>query len=199
MDMNLCFATDNQHKLSEIQALLGKSFIIRSLEEIGCREEIPEIHPTIRENSLAKAEYVYSRYRVNCFADDTGLEVDALGGEPGVHSARYAGPGKNSNDNITLLLKNLQGHSDRKARFLTIITLILDGKVEYFEGMAEGTIIKEKRGVNGFGYDPIFIPLGYSRTFAEMLPEEKNRISHRALASGKLVEYLRALNQKGNR
>lgn len=191
--MILCFATNNVHKLREVSQLVDTRFRILSLEDIGCEEDIPEDQRTIRDNSGAKAEYVFNKYHVNCFADDTGLEVDALGGEPGVFSARYAGPGKNSDDNVTLLLKKLGHRSDRTARFRTIISLILGGQLYQFEGVAEGSITMKRKGTNGFGYDPVFIPQGYDQTFAEMPADRKNEISHRGKAIGKLVGFLNAL------
>lgn len=188
--MILCFATNNSHKLSEVSQLIRKEFQIVSLQEIGCTEEIPEDHDTIAENSKAKAEYVHINYGVNCFADDTGLEVEALSGEPGVYSARFAGPDKNDDDNISLLLKKLNGKMNRAARFRTVITLIIDGSIRQFEGIIKGNIIEQKAGSYGFGYDPVFMPEGYSLTFGQMSSVEKNRISHRAIATRKLVDYL---------
>jgi XTP/dITP diphosphohydrolase len=189
-NMELVFATNNQHKLTEVRNLLNDRFIVRSLEEIGCREEIPEDQPTLEGNALQKAQFVYSHYGLNCFADDTGLEVEALGGEPGVLSARFAGSGKNSDDNIRKLLDRLSEIKNRNARFRTVISLVVDGKETLFEGIAEGTILYEKRGRNGFGYDPVFCPKGRTCSFAEMDLESKNKISHRALAFEKLVHFL---------
>ncbi len=188
--MDLCFATNNRNKLEEVSRLIGSEFRIISLKEIGCSEEIPEIFPTISENSYAKAYYIFRKFHRDVFADDTGLEVEVLGGEPGVHSARYAGPGKDSNDNIRLLLNKLGDNSNRSARFKTVITLILNGKSYQFEGIINGNITKKKKGENGFGYDPVFLPEGYEVTFAEMTSEEKNRISHRAIAINKLALFL---------
>ncbi len=188
--MLLCFATNNEHKLREVSQMVRTDFRIVSLQEIGCTEEIPEESDSIPGNSMAKAEYVFRNYGINCFADDTGLEVDALNGEPGVHSARYAGEGKISDDNVNLLLDNLGNSLNRSARFRTVITLIIDGNIRQFEGIINGSITDTKRGVNGFGYDPVFVPEGYHLTFAEMSPEEKNRISHRAIATEKLLRYL---------
>jgi XTP/dITP diphosphohydrolase len=188
--MELVFATNNQHKLTEIRNLLNERFIIRSLEEIGCREEIPEDQPTLEENALQKARFVYTHYGLNCFADDTGLEVETLSGEPGVLSARYAGPGKNSDDNIRKLLDRLSEIKNRNARFRTVISLVIAGKETLFEGIAEGTILYEKKGRNGFGYDPVFCPKGSACSFAEMDLESKNKISHRAFAFEKLVRFL---------
>ena len=198
--MILCFATHNRYKLLEITQLVKRDISLLSLDDIGCTEDLPEIHPTLQENSYSKAEYVYRKYHVNCFADDTGLEVEALGGAPGVLSARYAGPGKNSSDNIRLLLRNLQEHHNRSARFRTVITLFLDHKDYTFEGIVEGTITEIKRGVHGFGYDPVFLPSGHEITLAEMPLSEKNAISHRAIAIRKLVDFLNAykLGRKTN-
>jgi XTP/dITP diphosphohydrolase len=188
--MELVFATNNQHKLAEIRNLLNNRIIVRSLEEIGCTEEIPEEQPTLEGNALQKAQFVYTRYGLNCFADDTGLEVESLGGDPGVLSARYAGPGKNSDDNIQKLLIRLSEIKNRNARFRTVISLVLDGKETLFEGIAEGTILFGKRGRNGFGYDPVFCPKGSTCSFAEMDLETKNKISHRGIAFEKLVRFL---------
>jgi|SRR5688572_2280503 XTP/dITP diphosphohydrolase len=190
--MKLCFATNNQNKLREAKDIVGNGFQIVSLEDINCFEELPETQATLEGNSLQKAEFVFQNYKVPCFADDTGLEVEALNGEPGVYSARYAGEHKNSNDNIDLLLKKLSGNSNRKAKFRTVITLIgLEKEPAYLEGSVEGTIIPERRGNDGFGYDPIFIPNGYSKTYAEMTLQEKSALSHRAIAVKKLEQYLR--------
>jgi XTP/dITP diphosphohydrolase len=188
--MELVFVTNNQHKIKEITKLLNNRFYVKSLEEIGCREEIPEEQPTIEGNALQKARYVYTHYGFNCFADDTGLEVEALDGEPGVKSARYAGPGKNSDDNIQKLLEKLAEIKNRNARFRTVISLIIDGKEVLFEGTVRGIILNEKRGTKGFGYDPVFCPLGSSCSFAEMDLETKNKISHRGIAFEKLVHFL---------
>ena len=188
--MKLCFATNNAHKSKEIQALLGDHFSLVTLNEIGCTEEIPETRDTIEGNSLQKAEYVWDNFNINCFADDTGLEVEALDGEPGVLSARYAGPQRNADDNMNLLIEKLTSHTNRNARFKTVITLVIDGRYHQFEGAVEGTIIFEKRGAQGFGYDPIFLPHGHDRTFAEMTMEEKSKLSHRAIAFVKLVNFL---------
>ncbi len=189
--MEICFATNNAHKLEEVQALLGNTFRIKSLKDIGCREELPEERDTLEGNSSQKAEYVFQKYKVDCFADDSGLEVDALKGDPGVDSAHYAGPQRNHDDNMNLLLENLADNLNRKARFRTVITLIVSGDVHQFEGIVTGTILKEKRGQGGFGYDPVFLPDGFSKTLAEMSMEEKNRISHRARAIQKLTEFLK--------
>jgi XTP/dITP diphosphohydrolase len=188
--MKLCFATNNRHKLEEVQAILGNKFELLTLEEIGCDEEVPETQPTIEGNSLQKAQYVYEKYSINCFADDSGLEVYALNGEPGVISARYAGEYKNHTKNMEKLLQNLPVDADHSAQFRTVITLVMDGNYKQFEGIIRGKIIRESRGNGGFGYDPIFIPDGYDRTFAEMTMQEKNPISHRGLSMSKLIAYL---------
>ncbi len=189
--MDLCFATNNKGKLEEIKVLLKGQYNILSLQDIGCHEELPETQPTIPGNSLQKAQYVWDHYQVNCFADDSGLEVTALNGEPGVYSARWAGPGCTPEDNITLLLKKLSGIENREANFLTCITLILNGKIKQFDGIVEGHISKERSGSKGFGYDPVFIPENKEVSFAEMTIEEKNAISHRGKAVRALVKYLR--------
>ena len=189
--MKIVFATNNKHKLEEIKDILGKDFEIVSLAEIGCHEDIPETGVTLEENARQKSSYVVEHYSQNCFADDTGLEVEALGGEPGVHSARYAeGTDHDSEANMRKLLANLEGKANRKACFRTIISLIIDGVEHQFEGKVEGRIATEKHGTEGFGYDPIFIPEGYDKSFAELGEEIKNQISHRARAVKKLAEYL---------
>lgn len=187
----ICFATNNAHKIEEVQAILGENFTLLTLKQIGCEDELPETGNTLEANSLQKAQYLFDHYQIDCFADDSGLEVTALNGEPGVFSARYAGEQRSHADNIALLLKNLSGVKDRSAQFRTVITLILDGKVTQFEGAVKGEIIEELRGDEGFGYDPIFIPEGYNQTFAEMSLEEKGKISHRAKAVGKLINFLK--------
>ena len=187
--MQLVFASNNKNKIQEIQLLLPESMQILSLEDISCFEEIPETAPTIEGNAIQKANYVTEKYGYPCFADDTGLEVEALNGEPGVYSARYAGEQKNANDNMDKLLSNLKGVSNRKAIFKTVICLNLEGKQHLFTGIIHGKIIEEKIGTNGFGYDPIFIADGYSKTFAELTIEEKSAISHRGLAVKQLVEF----------
>ncbi|CAG5070123.1 dITP/XTP pyrophosphatase [Dyadobacter sp. CECT 9623] len=189
--MKLCFATNNLNKLTEIQALLGDQFELVTLADIGCDVDIPEPYDTISENSRGKAAYVYENFQIECFADDTGLEVTALNGEPGVKSARYAGAQRNSDDNINLLLQKLSSLPDKSARFVTVITLVLNGEFHQFEGIVEGKIIAEKRGTNGFGYDPVFVPDDFDRTFAEMTLEEKSKLSHRARAFAKLVDFLK--------
>lgn len=191
--MNLCFATNNANKLKEIKELVNNRYAILSLAAIGCTDELPETRPTIEGNSAQKAEYVWEKYKVSCFADDTGLEVVALNGEPGVYSARYAGPNCLAEDNMQLLLKKMEGITDRRAAFRTCITLILEGQVMQFEGRIEGEILKELHGSKGFGYDPVFKPTGFDKSFAEMTLEEKNRISHRAKATTALINYLNGL------
>ena len=189
--MRLCFATNNSHKLAELRQLIGSEIDLQSLQDINCNVEIPETGNTLQANSLEKANYIKSRYSINCFADDTGLEVDALDGAPGVYSARYAGEPADSVNNMNLLLKNLEGIGNRTARFRTVIALLIDDNNPiFFEGVVEGKIVERPSGATGFGYDPIFIPKGFSRTFAEMTSEEKNGISHRGIAVRKLVAYL---------
>jgi XTP/dITP diphosphohydrolase len=190
MTHELIFATNNLHKLSEIQSIVGKNFTIKSLQEIGCTEDTPETAPTLEGNALLKAQYIYDKFGKNCFADDTGLEVEALDGRPGVFSARYATDGHDFEANIDKVLVELTGVKNRKARFRTVIALILDGSVLYFEGIVNGEIITERKGVKGFGYDPVFLPDGYEQTFAEMPLAKKNKISHRARAVSKLFEFL---------
>ena len=190
----IVFATNNKHKLEEIRDLLKNKFEVVSLKEIGFNEDIPETGKTLKENASIKSNYIHDRYNINCFADDTGLEVDALNGEPGVYSARYAGEGCSYDDNVNKLLENIKGVSNRKARFKTVISLIYDDKEYFFEGQVEGIITEEKHGKGGFGYDPIFLPDGYDKTFAEMPLELKNKISHRALATEKLVEFLNTIS-----
>ena len=188
--MKLYFATNNIHKLKEVQEVVGDSFQIESMRSLGINEDIPEDQQTLEGNALQKARFLYDRTGESCFADDTGLEVDALNGAPGVYSARYAGEAKTSLDNMALLLKNMSGIQNRKARFRTVIALILDGKEYLFEGIVNGTIAEEPRGTAGFGYDPLFVPDGYSTTFAEMDSEAKNAISHRGRAVEKLAAFL---------
>ena len=188
--MEIIFATQNINKLSEINKMMPTDIHLRSLSEIGCEEDIPETHETIEENALEKAQYVLKHYQCNNFAEDTGLEVDALDGAPGVYSARYAGPQKNAEENVQLLLANLKGVSNRRARFKTVIALVLNGKEYLFEGLAPGNIIHQPKGDSGFGYDPIFQPDGYEITFAQMDITIKNQISHRARATKKLIDFL---------
>ncbi len=201
--MKIVFATNNQHKLQEIRDILGSEFEIVSLKDIGCDVDIPETGNTLEENAMQKAQYVYDHYNLSCFADDTGLEVEALNGEPGVHSARYAeGTDHDSEANMAKLLRNLEGKDNRKARFRTVIALIQKQdvcpcgctsikKVNRFEGIVDGSIATEKHGTAGFGYDPIFVPEGYDKSFAELGESIKNGISHRARAVVKLAEYLK--------
>lgn len=184
-------ASNNAHKIEELKELLGASFEITSLKEIGCTEDIAETADTMAGNSLLKAQYVYNNYGIDCIADDSGLEVDALNGEPGVYSARYAGEHGNHKKNIQKLLENLKGKQERTARFRTVVTLIRSGAVEMFEGTVEGKIIETEIGENGFGYDPIFVPDGFDKTFAEMTMEQKIPISHRGRAVQKLIEFLK--------
>ena len=189
--MKLCLATNNTHKIEELQSLLGEKFQLQTLNEIGCFDDIPETADTFDGNSLQKAMYVWERFQIDCIADDSGLEVDALNGEPGVFSARYAGEHGNHQNNMVKLLQNLEGIENRTAQFRCVITLIINGISNHFEGIIRGKIIHEKRGSQGFGYDPLFIPDGYDRTFAEMSIEEKNPISHRGLAVAKMIEFLK--------
>ena len=193
----IVFATNNAHKLDEIRQILGSRFQVLSLNDIDCHDEIPEDHDTLEENSRQKAEYIFSKYHIDCFADDTGLEVEALNGEPGVHSARYAeGTDHDSEANMRKLLQRLGNNPNRRARFRTVITLIESGvgedekKETLFEGIVEGAIAFEKKGSEGFGYDPIFVPEGYTQSFAQLGVDIKNTISHRARAVEKLAAYL---------
>jgi XTP/dITP diphosphohydrolase len=187
----LVFATNNNHKLSEVKAMLEPKFTIVSLAELGCFDEIPETADTLQGNALLKAQYIHEKFGVDCFADDTGLEIDALNGEPGVYSARYAGEECIAFNNMTKVLQKLGESTKRTARFRTVIALIKDGQIYYFEGNVEGKITMHPRGEKGFGYDPIFVPKGYVSSFAQLNAQEKNKISHRALAVEKLVNYLR--------
>ena len=189
--MELVFASNNKHKLEEVKSALGAGFTVVSLADIGCYDDIPEEQPTLEGNALQKARYVYERYHKNCFSDDTGLEIEALDGRPGVYSARYAGVGCSFEDNINKVLSEMQPHTNRKARFRTVIALILDGKEYLFEGQADGLILRERQGTNGFGYDPIFQPIESPVSFAEMDLEEKNKISHRGRAVEELVRFLK--------
>ena len=185
------FATNNAHKLEEVRAILGNDFQIASLKEIGCHDDIPETADTLEGNAMQKAQYIKDKFGMDCFADDTGLEVEALNNAPGVFSARYAGPGHDSEANMKKLLHEMEGKENRKARFRTVIALLLDGKEYTFEGIVKGNIIEEKRGDSGFGYDPIFVPEGYDLTFAELGNDIKNKISHRAEAVKKLSAFLK--------
>lgn len=190
--MEIVFATNNQNKLLEVRALVGSEIQIKSLTEIGCEEEIPETGVTFQENASQKSHFILNHYHLPCFADDSGLLVEALGGEPGVYSARYSGS-RDMNENIDFLLKKLKGVPNREAYFITLISLLIDGKELFFEGRIAGEITTERRGENGFGYDPVFVPKGYSKTFAEMSDQEKNEISHRGIAVKKLVTFLNNL------
>lgn len=194
-ERKLVFATNNLHKLEEVRQMLDRSITVFSLREIGCADDIPETGTTFHENAALKARYVHERYGMDCFADDSGLEVDGLNGAPGIHSARYAGiPGQDRADqdraNIERLLRELKKDQPRSARFRAVICLILGGNEHYFEGVVNGSIRSQPSGEAGFGYDPVFQPEGFDRTFAEMLPEEKNQISHRALAMQQLKAFL---------
>lgn len=189
--MELVFATNNQHKLGELQAILGNRIKLLSLNDIGCNDEIPEDQDTLEGNASQKAFYIYNKFGYNCFADDTGLEIYGLNGEPGVYSARYAGEEKSAEANMNKVLDKLIKIKNRNARFRTVISLVIDGVEKQFEGTVEGEILTEKRGGSGFGYDPIFQPKGFSQTFAEMNLTDKNKISHRGRAVEKLVLYLK--------
>ena len=189
--MKLVFATQNHNKLREVQALLGNNFQLIDLTQLDFHDEIPETQPTIKGNAAEKAWFIYNKFGIACFADDTGLEVDALNGAPGVYSARYAGPGKNAHDNLTKVLAEMKGKENRNARFKTVLALIIDGKEYFFEGIVEGVILEAERGHDGFGYDPIFQPEGYDQTFAEMPLSLKNAISHRGKAFKALDDYLK--------
>ena len=191
MSESLVFATNNAHKLMEIREIIPPGFEILGLQDIGCTNDIPETADTLEGNADIKAMHVYDEYGRNCFADDTGLEVNALSGKPGVYSARYAGEEGNAEKNMIKLLGELYGVADRKARFRTVISLVVDGSIMHFEGIVEGSILHERRGEAGFGYDPVFLPDGYDQSFAEMDLELKNSISHRGRAIRKLVDYLR--------
>lgn len=193
--MKLVFATNNLNKLKELQNLLGEEIELLSLADINCDDEIPEDYETLEENASQKAQYIFDKFNVNCFADDTGLEIEALNNEPGVYSARYAGEEKDAKANMKKVLENLNGIENRKSRFRTVISLIIDGKENQFEGIVEGNILEKERGIDGFGYDPIFEPKGYDISFAEMDMTEKNKISHRGLAVRKLVDYLLSLKR----
>ena len=187
----LVFATNNSHKLHEIKEMLDNSFELLSLNEIGCSDDIPETGETLEANASQKSFYIWDRFHFDCFADDTGLEIEALNNEPGVYSARYAGDAKCAEANVAKVLEKMQDLKNRKAWFRCVISLIISGEEMQFEGIVNGKIISERRGTTGFGYDPIFVPDGYNHTFAEMSAEEKNRISHRGNAFAKLVQYLK--------
>lgn len=188
--MKLVFATNNQHKLQEIKQLINGSLELLCLNDIGCEDDIPENQATLEGNAAEKSYFIYNKYGLNCFADDTGLEIEALNGEPGVYSARYAGEERSAENNMDLVLEKLDKINNRKARFRTVISLVIDGNETQFEGIVDGQILEVKRGDTGFGYDPIFKPDESDRSFAEMKMDEKNKISHRGRAVQKLVEYL---------
>ncbi len=192
--MRIVFATNNEHKLDEIKKISKGQLDILSLSDINCHDEIPETGNTLKENALIKAQFVKDKYGIDCFADDTGLEVEALGNAPGIYSSRYAGPNCDSEDNMQKLLQDLQDKGNRSAQFRTVIALLLNGEEHYFEGIISGEIIHQKEGTNGFGYDPIFRPVGYDKTFGELPEKVKNSLSHRAIATQKLVAFL--LQQK---
>lgn len=191
--MKLLFASSNEHKLAEINSILPHGFQLISLKEIHFHEEIPETADTIEGNAIQKATFLADKMNIPCFADDSGLIVPSLNGEPGVYSARYAGPQRDANDNMDLVMSKLKQQSDRSAYFITVIALYIHHKVHLFEGKIDGTIIDEKRGSNGFGYDPIFVPNGSNKTFAEMTTEEKSALSHRGKALAKMTEYLKRI------
>lgn len=192
--MKLVFATNNPHKLKELQHLLGDDIHLLSLKDIDCFEEIPENQETLEGNAAEKSFFIYNKYGYDCFADDTGLEIEALNGEPGVYSARYAGEEKSAEANMKKVLAKMKEIKNRKARFRTVISLVINGDEKRFEGVVEGMILREKKGDEGFGYDPVFQPVGFQQTFAEMDMGLKNQISHRGRAVQKLVAYLKSLN-----
>ena len=190
MKKKIVFATNNAHKLEEVTAILGDKIELLSMKDIHCSADIPETADTLEGNALLKARYIFENYHLDCFADDTGLEVEALNGAPGVYSARYAGDAHNSEANMQKLLQDMEGMENRKARFRTVFALIVNGKEHLFEGIVKGEITKHRHGTSGFGYDPIFQPEGFDLSFAEMPMDEKNKISHRALATNKLCNFL---------
>ena len=190
MKKKFVFATNNAHKLEEVTAILGDKIELLSMKDIHCHADIPETADTLEGNALLKARYIFENYNMDCFADDTGLEVEALNGAPGVYSARYAGDAHNSEANMKKLLQDMEGIENRKAQFRTVFALIINGKEHLFEGIVKGEITKHRHGTSGFGYDPVFIPEGYTQTYAEMGNELKNKISHRALATNKLCNFL---------
>lgn len=190
MRRKLVFATNNAHKLEEVSEIVKEYIDILSLNDIGCHDDIAETGTTLEDNALIKARYIKDKFGYDCFGDDTGLEVEVLNGAPGVYSARYAGNGHDAKANMKKLLSEMQGHANRKARFRSVIALVLDGKEYLFDGIVNGTIIEDERGAAGFGYDPLFVPNGYDKTFSELGNEIKNAISHRALAVKKLCEFL---------
>lgn len=187
----LVFATNNKNKAAEIQQLVGDVYEIKTLADIGCHDDIAETGLTLEENATIKSSYVFNKYGLNCFADDTGLEVEALNGAPGVYSARYAGEQKSDDDNIDLLLSNMAQYSNKNARFRTVVSCMLNGVETIFDGVLEGAIVNQRKGNNGFGYDPVFKPVDSNRTLAEMTTDEKNEISHRARATRKLIQFLK--------
>ena len=189
--MRIIFATHNNNKLLEVKKMISKKIEIKSLQDLGYNFEIPENEKTIEENAIFKAKFIYSKFKLNVFADDTGLEVEALGGKPGVHSARYAGNDKDNKKNIKKLLDSIRGIENRKANFKTVISLIFKDKLYVFEGKIYGEISDEEKGLFGFGYDPVFIPDGFKKTFGELNPEIKNTISHRAIAFNKLISFIK--------
>jgi XTP/dITP diphosphohydrolase len=191
--IELVFATNNQHKLNELSKIAGEKFHLLSLKDINCNDDIPETADTLEGNAALKAQFIWKKYKMNCFADDTGLEIDALNGRPGVYSARYAGEDQNPEANLTKVLEELKEITNRKARFRTVICLILDGKEHYFEGVVNGSLLSKRQGKEGFGYDPIFVPDGHNKTFAEMDMAVKNRISHRGLATERLLNFLKSI------
>ncbi|HTO36808.1 MAG TPA: non-canonical purine NTP diphosphatase [Brumimicrobium sp.] len=193
--LELVFASQNQNKVKEIQGLLPDHVSVKSLKDIACFDEIPEEEPTLEGNALQKAKYIYDKFGVNCFADDTGLEIEALDGAPGVYSARFSGPEKNDDNNIDLVLEKLASQVNRNARFRTVIALILDGKEYLFEGIVRGEIRKERKGTEGFGYDPIFEPEQFGKTFAEMSLDQKNERSHRSRAINRVSDFLRSIKR----
>lgn len=190
MKKKFVFATNNAHKLEEVTAILGNKIELLSMKDINCHADIPETADTLEGNALLKARYIFENYQLDCFADDTGLEVEALNGAPGVYSARYAGDAHNSEANMKKLLQDMEGIENRKAQFRTVFAFIINGKEHLFEGIVKGEITKHRHGTSGFGYDPVFIPEGYTQTYAEMGNELKNKISHRALATNKLCNFL---------
>lgn len=189
----LVFATNNDHKLRELKQILPSEFEMVSLNDIGCTDDIPETGTTLEVNAAQKSFFIWEKYGINCFADDTGLEIEALGNEPGVYSARYAGEGRSATDNMLKVLEKMTDITNRNARFRCVISLVIDGDEKQFEGIVEGKILYEKHGEAGFGYDPIFMPDGFDQSFAEMSADEKNLISHRGRAVLKLVEYLKSI------
>ena len=191
--MDLIFATNNEHKLREIKQIFGNKINLMSLRDIGCFDDIPETGATLEANASQKAHYIFNKYKKKCFADDTGLEIDVLNGEPGVYSARYAGEDKDAGKNMQKVLENMKGQKNRRARFRTVISLIIDGEEKLFVGKVEGIISEEPKGTHGFGYDPVFVPDGYDKTFAELGDDVKNKISHRVKAVEKLAEYIKSL------